>query len=94
MTLLGLILLVIVAAIVGSIGEMIGGFSRGGCLVSIVVGFIGAYIGTWLATTLHLPPFFVLNIEGQPFPLVWAIIGAAIFAAILNLLSGRRAYYS
>ncbi len=92
MTILGFILLVIVAAIVGSIGQMIGGFSRGGCLVSIVVGFIGAYIGTWLAATLHLPDIFVLNIEGQPFPLVWAIIGAAIFAAILNLLSGRRAY--
>ncbi len=92
MTLLGFILLIIVAAIVGSIGEMIGGFSRGGCLVSIVVGFIGAYIGSWLATMLHLPPIFVLTIEGQPFPLVWAIIGAAIFAALLSLLSGRRAY--
>ncbi len=92
MTLLGLVLLIIVAAIVGSIGQMIGGFSRGGCLVSIVVGFIGAYIGTWLATALNLPPIFVLNIEGQPFPLVWAIIGAAIFAAILSALSGRRAY--
>jgi uncharacterized membrane protein YeaQ/YmgE (transglycosylase-associated protein family) len=68
-------------------------FSRGGCLVSIVIGFIGAYIGTWLAQTLSLPQIFVLNIEGQPFPLVWAIIGAAVFAGILNLLSGRRAYY-
>ncbi len=59
---------------------------------SIVVGFIGATIGTWLATTLHLTPVIALNIEGQPFPLVPAIVGAAIFAAILDRLSGRRAY--
>ncbi len=72
---------------------MLVGFSRGGCLVSIVVGFIGAYIGWWLAGQLHLPPIFILNIDGQQFPLVWAIIGSAIFAGILSLLAGRRAYY-
>ncbi len=94
MTLLGLIILLIVAAIVGSLGQAIVGFSRGGCLVSVVVGFIGAYIGWWLARTLSLPDIFVINIDGQAFPLVWAIVGSAIFAAILSLLAGRRgAYY-
>ena len=93
MTITGFIILLIVAAIVGSLGQMLAGFTRGGCVVSIVVGFIGAYIGWWLARTLGLPEVFVLNIEGQAFPLVWAIVGSAIFAAILSLLSGRRAYY-
>ncbi len=94
MTLLGLIILLIVAGIVGSLGQAIVGFSRGGCLVSVVVGFIGAYIGWWLARTLSLPDIFVINIDGQAFPLVWAIVGSAIFAAILSLLAGRRgAYY-
>ncbi len=93
MTLTGFLLLLIVAAIIGSLGQAIGGFSRGGCLVSIVVGFIGAYIGTWLAGTLGLPDIFVINIEGQTFPLIWAIVGAAVFSAILGALTSRRAYY-
>ncbi len=93
MTLWGFLLLLIVAAIVGSIGQALGGFSRGGCLVSIVVGFIGAYVGAWLAQTLGLPEIFVVNIEGQTFPLVWAIVGAALFSAILGALTSRRAYY-
>ncbi len=93
MSLTSLILLVVVAAIVGSLGQMLVGFSRGGCIVSILVGFVGAYIGWWLAGQLHLPELLVLNIGGQPFPVVWAIVGSAIFAGILGLLAGRRAYY-
>ena len=42
MTLLEGIVLVIVAAVCGSLGMAISGFSRGGCLVAIALGFIGA----------------------------------------------------
>ena len=48
MTLLGFLLLLLIAAIAGGIGQSLAGYSLGGCLVSIFVGFIGAYIGTWL----------------------------------------------
>ena len=94
MSVIGFILLVVVAAVAGSIGQMLAGFSRGGCLASILVGFIGAYLGWWLAGLLGLPPIFVLNIDGQPFPLVWAIIGSALFAGVLGVLSraGGRYY--
>jgi uncharacterized membrane protein YeaQ/YmgE (transglycosylase-associated protein family) len=89
MSIIGFIVLLIVAAVVGSIGQAIAGYSPGGCLVSIVMGFVGAVIGVWLASTLHLPEIFVLNIDGQPFPVVWAIIGAALFAAILGVFARR-----
>lgn len=89
MSVLGFIVLLIVAAVVGSIGEAIAGYSSGGCLVSVVVGFIGAVIGVWLAGTLRLPEIFVLNIEGRPFPVIWAIIGAALFAALLGAFARR-----
>jgi LPXTG-motif cell wall-anchored protein len=36
---------------------------------------------------------FVLNIEGQPFPVVWAILGAAILSALLSLFFRRRRVY-
>jgi uncharacterized membrane protein YeaQ/YmgE (transglycosylase-associated protein family) len=92
MSLLGFIVLAIITAIVGSIGQLIGGYSRGGCLASLVIGFIGAYLGTWLAGQLGLPPIFVITIDGEPFPVVWAIIGSAIFAAILAFLYRGRTY--
>jgi uncharacterized membrane protein YeaQ/YmgE (transglycosylase-associated protein family) len=90
MSLTGFIILLIVAAVAGSLGQALAGYSLGGCLVSIVVGFIGAYLGMWLAHQLGLPTFFTLNIQGEPFPLVWAIIGSAILAAVLGLLTRRR----
>ena len=90
MSVLGFIVLLIVAAIVGSLGQALAGYSHGGCLVSIVVGFIGAWIGLWLAGLIGLPEIVVLNIDGRPFPVVWAIIGSAIFAGALSLLTQRR----
>ncbi len=92
MTLLGFIALLVIAAIAGSLGQAIAGYSLGGCLVSIVIGFIGAWLGAWLAGQLGLPELFVINIDGQPFPLVWAIIGSALLALIFGLLSRRRVY--
>ncbi len=92
MTFLGFIVLLIVAALAGSVGQALAGYSRGGCVVSMLVGFIGAYIGLWLARQLGLPEVFVLNIDDQPFPLIWAIIGSALFASVLGLLFRRRAY--
>ena len=49
MSLLGFIVLLIIAAIAGALGQAIAGYSLGGFLVSIVVGLIGALIGWWLA---------------------------------------------
>ncbi len=93
MTLVGFIILLIVAAIAGSIGQAIAGYSLGGCIVSIVVGFVGAYVGLWIAQHFGLPTIFVLNIEGQPFPVVWAIVGSALISAVLGLFMRRRVYY-
>lgn len=92
MSLLGFIFLVIVAAVVGSLGQLLAGFSRGGFIVSAVVGFVGALLGLWLARQLGLPEFFVLNIDGEPFPIIWAIIGSALFAGALSLITRSRLY--
>jgi len=90
MTLLGLLVLVIIAAITGSLGQALAGYSLGGCLVSAVVGFIGAYLGMWIARHFGLPDILVVKIDGQPFPVVWSIIGSAIFSALVGLLTRRR----
>ena len=85
-----LLLLLIVAAVCGSVGRAIAGYSHGGCVVSTALGFIGALFGRWLARILHLPLVFTLNMNGHSFPVLWSIIGAALFVAVVSLISGRR----
>ena len=87
MTLIEILLLLLIAAICGSLGQVLVGYSTGGLLASIVVGVIGAYIGIWVAREFHLPVFFSLNLGGRSLPIIWSIIGSAIFAAILGLIN-------
>ena len=82
--------LLAIAGVCGALGQAIGGSSRGGCLVSIALGFIGALLGSWIAGALHLPELFALNIAGAHFPIVWSIVGSALFVAVINLISRRR----
>jgi uncharacterized membrane protein YeaQ/YmgE (transglycosylase-associated protein family) len=90
MTILDLIVLLLIAGVCGAIGQAIGGFSRGGCLVSIALGFVGAVLGMWLARQMGLPELFSIRIGTTNFPIVWSIIGSALFVAIISLLTRRR----
>lgn len=89
LTLPGLILLIVIAAICGAVGRAIAGDVRGGLLVSIALGLIGALLGPWLALQLKLPELLMLRIGGHSFPVVWSIIGAALFVAIIHLVARR-----
>ena len=90
MTLIDLLLLLLVAGICGALGQAIAGYSRGGCLVSIALGFIGALIGIWLARMMGLPELIPVNIGGTNFPIIWAIIGSALFVAVIALITRSR----
>jgi len=88
-TLPGLIILVVIAAICGAVGRAIGGGVRGGLLMSIVLGFIGALLGPWIAHQLKLTEPLMLHVSGQSFPVLWSVIGAAVFVALVHLISRR-----
>jgi uncharacterized membrane protein YeaQ/YmgE (transglycosylase-associated protein family) len=90
MTLLEFLILLAVAGVCGALGQAISGFTRGGCLVSVALGFIGALIGLWLARNLGLPEPLPVEIGGKSFPVIWSIVGAALFVAIIGLLTRRR----
>ncbi len=91
MTLIDLLVLLLVAGVCGALGQAIAGYSRGGCLVSIALGFIGAIVGVWVARQLGLPEFYALRIGDNNFPIIWSILGAALFVAVLSLLTRGRA---
>lgn len=92
MTLLELLLLLVIAAVCGAVGKAIVGYWPGGLLVSIGVGFVGAVVGTWIARLLGLPELLAIRIGTTTFPIVWSILGSALFVGILALVSGRRRY--
>jgi uncharacterized membrane protein YeaQ/YmgE (transglycosylase-associated protein family) len=95
MTILEFLILLVIAAICGAIGQAIAGYSLGGMVITTIVGFVGAFLGTWFARAIGLPVLLMVNVGGQPFPIVWAIVGSAIFAAIVALFTRRpRSYYA
>ncbi|GAB4380539.1 MAG: hypothetical protein Kow00121_37020 [Elainellaceae cyanobacterium] len=95
MNIIELLILLLIAAICGGIGQALVGYSAGGCLVSILVGVIGAYLGVWVARQFNLPLIFPITVGDTAFPVVWSVVGSALFAALLGLLNraivgGRR----
>lgn len=89
MTLFEFLVLLLVAGIAGAIAQAMTGFSRGGCLAAIGFGFLGSLVGLWLARELGLPTVLTLDIGGTAFPLVWAILGAAICVTVVSAVSRR-----
>ena len=94
MTLTEFLILLVIAAICGSVGQALAGYDLGGCLVSIVVGFIGAYIGMWLSAKFGLPELFAIKVGGKTFPIIWSVVGSAVLTFIVALIrkgiSGSR----
>ncbi len=86
MTLMDFLILGVVAAICGIIGQSLVGYSVGGCLVSAVIGYIGAFLGAWVARQFGLPELLAVSIGGHSIPIIWSIIGSAILVGGLSLL--------
>jgi len=95
LTVTGVLILLLIAGICGAIGRSVAGGTQGGFLVSIVVGFLGALVGSSIAHALHLPALWTVIVDRHPFPILWSIVGAAVFVALVHLVSGgfsRRRY--
>ena len=94
MSIVELLVLLLVAGICGAAGKAIAGYFPGGFLASIGVGFVGALVGTWLARLAGLPELFAIRVGGTTFPIVWSILGSALFVGVISLIAGRRRVYA
>ena len=90
MSLVHLVILLLIAGVCGALGKTLAGSHTGGFVLSIVLGFIGAFVGMWLARKLSLPVFFEVRIDGQPFPVVWSILGAALVVAVVSAITRKK----
>ncbi len=90
MTLIDFLILLLVAGICGAVGRAITGYSSGGWLAAIATGFIGALIGIWLARLFALPELLPVWVGATRFPVIWAILGSALFVALIGMFSRRR----
>lgn len=81
MTVVGFIVLLVIAAVVGAIAEAIVGYKTSyGWLGSVVVGLVGAWIGSSL---IRIGP-----VVGGMY-LLSAILGAIVLTALLKAVSGH-----
>jgi uncharacterized membrane protein YeaQ/YmgE (transglycosylase-associated protein family) len=86
MTLVDFLILAVVAAVCGMIGESLVGYSIGGCLTSAVIGYIGAFLGLWVARQFGMPELFTITVGGSTIPVVWSIIGSALLVGGLSII--------
>ena len=84
------LLAVVVALLVGSLGSRLAGqHGRYGCLASIVIGLVGALIGRFVSEQTGVRDFWVIDLDGRPFPVFWSILGAAVLVAVLALATRK-----
>jgi uncharacterized membrane protein YeaQ/YmgE (transglycosylase-associated protein family) len=89
MSLLSLFVLLCIAGVCGAIGQALAGYNRAGCLGSIALGFVGALLGSWIAHELRLPELVSFRVANEAFPVLWSVIGSALFVAVLGWLRKR-----
>ena len=87
MTVTSFIVLLVIAGVCGTIGRVLARYSNIGCIGSIALGFIGALLGSWIAHHLHLPELLTIQVGRERFPIVWSIIGSALFVAVLGFFT-------
>ena len=90
MSLIEFIILLVIASISGGIGQSLAGYSFGGCFSSILVGFIGAWLGKWIMLEFDLPVLFSITLYGKSYPVVWSIVGSAVLAFGLGIITKGR----
>ncbi len=99
MTLGSFVVLLLIAGVCGTIGRALARYSNVGCFGSIALGFIGALLGTWISHRLRLPELLTIQVGHERFPIVWSIVGSALFVAVLGFLTRegesrrRRSYH-
>ena len=86
MGVLDFVILLVIAGVCGFLATQLMGARRVNIVVMVALGFAGALVGKLIYGYFHLPPIWVLWIGGNPFPVVWAVIGAAVVVGLFTFI--------
>ena len=84
--------LVVVAGVVGVMGQFLTGYSRGGLPVSVIMAFVGAVAGPYFADYIDWAEPIYVPLGDVRFPLVTSAAGALVLVVIVNLLTKKRKF--
>jgi hypothetical protein len=90
LSLTGFLAILMIVGTCGAVGQVLSGHSIFSFIVAFVAGFLGAWLTVWGAAQLGFPDLFVLDLDGRPFPILWAAIGAILFSFLIGLVFRRR----
>ncbi len=84
--------LVVLAGVVGVVGQFLTGYSRGGLPVSVLMAFVGALAGPWVANQMNWPQALFVPIGDSQFPLVSSAVGGLVLVVVVNLATKKRKF--
>jgi hypothetical protein len=65
-------------------------WTRRGFLLAFGLALAGGLLGALVALRLGLPDLLQLRVEERTFPIVWALIGGALFVSALDAVERYR----
>lgn len=80
------IMVAFVAIVCGTFAQLTSSHSRGGWIVNLGVAYIGASAGVILSRYFDAPVIYDMIYRNVDFPIIYAIVGSALFVAALGLL--------
>jgi uncharacterized membrane protein YeaQ/YmgE (transglycosylase-associated protein family) len=84
------VLTLVVALVVGAIGQATSRYKSGGWLVMTGMSLVGTFIGVWLARHYDFTMLLPLTWQGTTYPLLYAMLGAAFGVGIAGLFTKSR----
>jgi hypothetical protein len=65
-------------------------WSRAGFLLALGLALAGTALGWALCRGMHLPELVPMKVAGKDFPLLWTLIGGAVFVGSFEQYASRR----
>ena len=65
-------------------------WSRAGFLLALAVALAGTALGWALCRGMDLPELVPMKVAGKDFPLLWTLIGGALFVGTFEQFAGRH----
>jgi uncharacterized membrane protein YeaQ/YmgE (transglycosylase-associated protein family) len=85
-TILGLLLLLLLAGLCGAVAQSLLEYKRGGIGTTLLIGLVGAAVGAIIARVFGLPLLLVIS----RLPIIWSLAGSIVLVVALKLVAPEQ----